>query len=58
MRQKVKKEIDKGHLCGPFDLPLYDHYIISPIGLVPKKEPNSFRLIHDLSFPGKQGINA
>ena len=30
----------------------------SPIGLVPKREPNSFRLIHHLSFPEGQSINS
>ena len=55
---KIQKEMDKGHLGGPFDSPPFDNFIISPIGLVPKKEPNSFRLIHDLSFPDKNGLNS
>ena len=55
---KIKKELDKGHLGGPFESPPFENFIVSPIGLVPKKEPNSFRLIHDLSFPGKEGLNS
>ncbi|KAF0297733.1 hypothetical protein FJT64_004824 [Amphibalanus amphitrite] len=30
---------------------------ISPIGLVPKKSPGSFRVIHHLSFPAGESIN-
>ncbi len=30
---------------------------ISPLGLVPKKQPNEFRLIHHLSYPAGQSLN-
>lgn len=30
---------------------------ISPLGLVPKKEPGKFRLIHHLSYPKGASIN-
>ena len=30
---------------------------MSPLGIVPKKEPNAFRLIHHLSFPKGESIN-
>lgn len=55
--QKIQKELSLGRIAGPFqDVPL-PGLVISPIGLVPKKDPGSFRLIHDLSHPKKQSIN-
>lgn len=42
---------------GPFpSLPLAD-LVISPLGVVPKKEPNKFRVIHHLSFPKGGSVN-
>jgi hypothetical protein len=38
-------------VAGPFDAPPFDNFVVSPLGLVPKKESNKFRLIHDLSYP-------
>ena len=58
VNKKLQKEISLGRIAGPFNNPPFSPFLVSPIGLVPKKEPNSFRLIHDLSFPKGQGINA
>ena len=33
------------------------HYQSSPLGVVAKKVPNAFRLIHDLSYPQGNSIN-
>ena len=44
--------IQKGRVKGPFDC------MCSPLGLVPKKEEGSFRLIHDLSFPKGDSVNS
>ena len=46
-----------GRIAGPFDSPPFPNLQCSPIGLVPKHEPNSFRLIHHLSFPSGESIN-
>ena len=53
---KITKDIEKGHILGPFQSPP-PNTIFSPIGLVPKKELNQFRLIHDLSYPSGSSIN-
>ncbi|VDI00834.1 Hypothetical predicted protein [Mytilus galloprovincialis] len=47
----------KGRIKGPFDEPPFDKFICSPLGLIPKKESGSFRLIHDLSFPKGDSVN-
>lgn len=48
---KLNKEILLGRIEGPFDQQPFVNLKISPLGLVPKKTPNQFRLIHHLSFP-------
>ena len=48
---KVMKEVKEKRYAGPFkDIP-FDHYIQSPIGLVPKDNGASTRLIFHLSYP-------
>lgn len=37
--------------------PPFVNFRISPLSLVPKKEPNEFRLIHHLSFPFGSSLN-
>lgn len=53
-----RKEILKGRIRGPFLRPPFDNFICSPLGLIPKKEKGSFRLIHDLSFPKGDSVNS
>ena len=47
----LDSEIALGRIAGPFFERPFPNLQCSPIGLVPKREPNSFRLIHHLSFP-------
>ena len=48
---KIQKEVSLGCVKGPFlDRPTWD-LRISPIGVVPKKVPGQYRLIHYLSHP-------
>ena len=54
----LKSEISLGRIAGPFLLPPFDDFVVSPLGLVPKRESGSFRLIHDLSFPRGDSINS
>jgi hypothetical protein len=54
----ISEELSKGRIAGPFINPPFTDFQTSPIGLVPKKEPGSFRLIHDLSFPHQDSINS
>ena len=47
----IQAELASGRIAGPFPCPPLEPFIVSPLGLVPKKEQNKFRLIHDLSYP-------
>ena len=44
------KEVKLGRYTGPFDSPPFEHYIQSPIGLVPKDGGKKTRLIFHLSY--------
>lgn len=57
MNSLIQKEIDLGRIKGPFDHPPFPKFQISPVGLVPKREANSFRMITHLSCPDGQSIN-
>ena len=54
---KIRKECDAGRLAGPFTTPPFRNFRTSPVGLVPKKDPNEYRLIHHLSFPEGSSVN-
>ena len=54
---KLTKEIDAGRIVGPFNTTPFPVFRTSPIGLVPKKTPNDFRLIHHLSYPKGSSVN-
>ena len=53
----IKSELELGRIAGPFSFVPLNNFVISPLGLIPKKEVGSFRLIHDLSFPKGNSIN-
>ena len=55
--EKIRKELEANRLVGPFPYPPFEFFQINPIGLVPKKEPDTFRLITHLSSPPGQSIN-
>lgn len=48
---KLAKELAMGHTAGPLGVPPFPDFMISPLGLVPKRMPSEFCLIHHLSFP-------
>ena len=54
---KLGKELAAHRLAGPFSFPPFDSFRVSPLGLVPKKTPGDFRLIHHLSFPNGSSVN-
>ena len=54
---KLATELQKGRIAGPFPEPPFPCFQSSPLGIVPKKGQNQFRLIHDLSFPAGKSIN-
>ena len=47
---KLNKECEGGRLAGPFHKPPFHPIRVSPLGVVPKKTPEEFRLIHHLSY--------
>ena len=47
-----------GRVAGPFDVLTPADVILSPLGVVPKKTPGEYRLIHDLSFPKLDSVNS
>jgi hypothetical protein len=51
MELKLVKELKADRMLGPFIGPVLPNTIVSPLGLVPKKELGKFRVIHDLSYP-------
>lgn len=55
--EKLSKELALGRISGPFTQPPFSNLSVSPLGLVPKKDPGKFRLIHNLSYPKGQSIN-
>lgn len=48
VRDKLLKELAEGRIEGPFVYPPYRNFRISSLGVVPKREPNEFRIIHHL----------
>ena len=44
-------------MAGPFRVPPLVNLKVSLLGVVPKKEPNKFRLIHHLSYPKGASFN-
>ena len=58
VQEKLTNEIKLGRIAGPFSAKPFSHLVVSPIGLVPKKTPGKFRLIHHLSYPRGNSINS
>ena len=57
VRQKITKELEAGRVAGPFQTVPFTDFRVSPLGLVPKKQPGEYRLIHHLSYPEVDSIN-
>ena len=57
VQRMIASECALGRVAGPFVCPPFDNFMVSPLGLVPKKEAGAFRLIHDLSFPKGDSVN-
>lgn len=60
VKEKIQKELAAGRIAGPFDNPPFENLKLSPLGLVPKKKPGEFRLIHHLSYPrgSEESVNS
>ncbi|KAK3086988.1 hypothetical protein FSP39_000072 [Pinctada imbricata] len=57
LQNAIEKEIKTGRAAGPFNSSPFKNFQISPLGVVPKKEKNEFRVIHHLSHPDGNSIN-
>ena len=60
MSDKLSKELAAGRIVGPFDAPPFKPFRVSPLaalGIVAKKLPGEFRLIHHLSYPEGLSVN-
>ena len=55
--KNLQKEVKLGRIKGPFKSLPFENLQISPIGCVPKKPTNEYRMIHHLSFPENHSIN-
>lgn len=55
--KKISTEVKAGRVKGPFSYPPFHNLKVSPIGIVPKKTPGQFRLIHHLSYPKNHSVN-
>jgi hypothetical protein len=55
--RKLEQELAANRIAGPFTSPPFHSFCVSPLGLIPKKIPGDFRLIHHLSFPKGISIN-
>ena len=53
----INTELQKGRFLGPFAMKPLPIFRINPIGFIPKKTPNSFRLITNLSQPSGTSVN-
>ena len=57
VNDKLLKELAAGRIVGPLDEPPFEPFRVSPLGIVPKKSPGEFRLIHHLSYPDGFSVN-
>ena len=55
----IRADVAAGKKAGPFDKPPFPIFSCSPIGAVPKRNSDKWRVIHHLSYPfGGDSINA
>ena len=53
----ISEGITNYRIAGPFPSPPFQHFISSPLGVVPKSEQGKYRVIQDLSFPKHNSVN-
>ena len=54
----IQEDVDLGRALGPLAEPPFDNYIVSPLGAFIKREGAKVRVIHDLSYPINDSVNA
>ena len=55
---KLKKEMKMGRIAGPFNMPPFKKFRVSPLAVIPKSTPGEYRLIHNLSAPLGNSVNS
>lgn len=55
--ERLYTEKRLGRIAGPFESPPYEHFVCSPLAIIPKSAPEKFRLIHNLFFPNDNSVN-
>ena len=58
VRDKHVTERGFSRVACPFLSPPFHNIILSPLAIVPKRDPGEFRLLHDLSFPKHNSVNS
>ena len=51
IQTNLEKEVRLGRTVSPFDKSPFPNFQVSPIGLVPKKQPGPLQTIFHLSYP-------
>lgn len=57
LSQYIDAEFEAGRLMGLFQVSPHPDSVCSPLGVIQKKEPGTFRVIHNLSFPKGSAVN-
>ena len=47
---KLKKEMKMGRIAGPFNMPPFEKFRVSPLAVIPKSTSGEYRLIHNISI--------
>ncbi len=48
---ELLKQVQLGRRIGPFDVPPFSNFMVSPMSIAYKKHSQKMRLVHDYSFP-------
>ncbi len=55
---KIRKEVQAGHIAGPFDEPPFENFRCSPLSLREKSTASRYRPLHNLAYPyNERSIN-
>ena len=57
MDKIIQEEVESGRIAGPFSVKPLQNLVVSPPSRRPKKTPNKYQLIHDLSYPAGSSVN-
>ena len=55
---KLKQEMKMGRIAGPFNMPPFEKFRVSPLAVIPKSTQGEYRLIHNLSAPLGNSVNS